>query len=143
MEIRLLAPPEIPRILPLLKLLNPTLSEGLILGRLREMMTQSYECAAAFEGDELVACCGIWIFTKIYCGRFVEADNVCVHPDHRSGGLGARLIDWVHAYGESRGCIAAELNAYVHNSAAHKFWFNRGYRILGFHFEKALVPRRP
>lgn len=140
-EFRLLEKSELPRILPLLKFLNPTFSEELMLSRLAEMADQGYECVAVFREGQIVACSGIWIFTKVYCGRFIEPDNVCVDPSYRSHGLGARMIEWICRYGEARGCDVSELNAYTSNHAGHKFWLNQGYKILGFHFQKEL--RRP
>lgn len=139
--IRMLARDEHVRILPMLRVLNPHFTDELMLARLTEMSEQGYECAAAFHNDEIVGCCGIWIFTKVYCGRFIEPDNVCVHPEWRSSGLGAKLIDWVMRYGEANGCDVAELNAYVHNGSGHKFWMNQGFKILGFHFQREFAKR--
>ena len=90
LEIRLLRRDEISRIVPLLDILNDRkMPEATIRARLDEMLTQGYECVAAFHGERIVGCSGVWIFTKVYCGRFIEPDNVCVDPEYRSHGVGA------------------------------------------------------
>lgn len=38
----------------------------------------------------------------------------------------------------SRAYKSIELNTYVRNPRSHKFYFNQGYEIIGYHFEKAL-----
>ena len=34
--------------------------------------------------------------------------------------------------------MTVELNTYVTNDRSHKFYFNQGYSILGYHFQKEL-----
>ena len=47
-------------------------------------------------------------------------------------------MDWLEKHAKTIGCEALELNAYVTNHAAQKFWMNEGHRIIGFHFQKKL-----
>lgn len=125
-------------IIPFLQLLNPELELSLITERLEDMCTKGYECLGVYDEERLIGVCGIWVLTKIYVGRHIEPDNVCIHPDYRNKGIGEQMIAWVEDYGRKQGCIASELNAYVNNSKGHKFWMNCGYKVLGFHFQKQL-----
>ena len=125
-------------ILPLVQVLNPALDEALLATRLNEMVGQGYQCAGAYDGDRLVGICGIWVATRFYCGKYLEPDNVVVHPDYRSRGVGQALMAWVYDYARSLNCEVVELNSYVGSPRAHKFYFNEGFQILGFHFQKRL-----
>ena len=125
-------------ILPLVQVLNPALDEALLATRLNEMVGQGYQCAGAYDGDMLVGVCGIWVATRFYCGKYLEPDNVVVHPDYRSRGVGQTLMAWVYDYARSLNCEVVELNSYVSSPRAHKFYFGEGFGILGFHFQKTL-----
>ncbi len=39
-------------------------------------------------------------------------------------------------YAKDNNCAAANLNTYLINSSAIKFWINQGYRIISFHLQK-------
>lgn len=125
-------------IMPLVKILNPGTDEKTLKQRLDEMLSQGYECAGVYDGDMLIGICGIWIITKLYVGKHIEPDNVTIHPDYRNKGIGEILMQWIYDYGRSKGCIASELNCYLSNPKGQKFWFNEGYTILGFHYQKKL-----
>ena len=123
-------------IIPLLQMLNDQLSTELLKERLDEMVERGYECLGVYDQEELIGICGIWILTKYYVGRHIEPDNVMILPAYRSKGIGEQMMEWVYAYGQSKGCVASELNCYTTNSGGQKFWANEGYRILGFHYQK-------
>ncbi|MGI4790551.1 MAG: GNAT family N-acetyltransferase [Janthinobacterium lividum] len=126
------------QILLLVKILNPSIEEDILARRLEEMVGQGYRCAGAYQGGMLVGICGLWIATRFYCGKYIEPDNVVVHPDYRSLGVGQKLMAWVYDYAQSLNCNVVELNSYVSSLRAHKFYFNEGFQILGFHFQKRL-----
>jgi GNAT superfamily N-acetyltransferase len=135
MDIRLLDNGSMMMILPLLEILNPGLPKAVIIERLNEMLGRGYQCAGAWDGEELVAICGIWILTKVYVGRHIELDNVAVRPDCRVQGVGRQLVDWVLAYGRELGCVTAELNCYIANEAGQKFWEKTDFKAIGYHYQ--------
>lgn len=137
-DIRLIPRGSMHDIVPLLHILNPGITTETLHQRLDEMCTQGYQCAGAYEGDALIGCAGLWITTRYYVGRFIEPDNVLIHPGHQGRGIGDRLMQWIFEYGRQQGCVASELNCYVTNSRGHKFWMNHGYDIIAFHFQKHL-----
>lgn len=138
MEIRLLAPSEYPLMLPLVAALNPNTDPELLATRLQQLDQGGYECAGAFIDGKLIAICGIWTLVKVYSGLQMEIDNVAVDERFRNQKIGDQLMQWVYEYAKSKGCYSVELNAYVSNSKAHKFYMNQGFRILGFHMQKVL-----
>ena len=141
--IRLLDDSELPSILPLLRQSYPHLDETTLRRRLSELPAQNYRCAGAFIDGRLVAICGIWIRTHLWCGRMVEPDNVVVDSACRSHGIGRDLVEWVVAWGRDQGCEVSDLNCYVSNAEAHAFWMRQGWRIIGFHFQRRLEPTGP
>lgn len=137
-DIRLLDKSEYPSILPLVKHLNPKTDAETLAERLDEMSASNYECVGIFVDGHLAGVAGLWLLTKLYIGRHLEPDNVIIHPMYQGKGLGKLLFNWIEDYAKSKGCVALELNCYVNNSAAHKFWMNEGFKILGYHFQKKL-----
>src|SRR5271156_4165996 len=108
MIIRLIPNSELDSILPLVQLLNPALSADLLRSRLAEMKTQDFRCVGVWDSERLIATAGLWVNTRLYCGKMIEPDNVVIHPDYRSRGVGKLLMEWIYAYGREIGCEVAE-----------------------------------
>ena len=106
--------------------------------RFNEMFTQNYECIGVFKGDMLIGLCGLWFQTRHYSGKSCEPDHVYIQPEYQGLGLGNKMFDYVERYCKEKGCESLELNTYVQNTSSHKFYYNLGYKILGYHFFKDL-----
>lgn len=106
--------------------------------RFNEMSTQNYECAGIFKDDELIGVSGLWFCTRHYIGKSIELDHVYIKPEFRGSGLGKDFMKWISDYVIEKGCKAMELNTYVQNYPSHKFYYNEGFEILGYHFLKKL-----
>jgi GNAT superfamily N-acetyltransferase len=137
-EIKLIAKERLISILPLAKLINPTLPEATLKSRLEDMVTQGYQCAGVYRDNQLVGICGIWILTKFYVGKHIEPDNVFILPEYRGHGLGKKLLEWVYEYGKAQGCNVSELNCYITNQAGNAFWEQEGFVKIGYHYQKTL-----
>lgn len=137
-SLKLIPPSEILSALPLLMLLNQDETKETLSERLLEMSTQNYECVGVYDCEKLVGISGLWFQTRHYSGRSIEPDHVIIHQAYRNKGLGKLLFDWIDNYAKNKRCCAVELNTYVRNTASHKFYYNEGYEILGFHFVKRL-----
>ena len=59
-------------------------------------------------------------------------------PEHRGSGLGKQFMSWINNYVKGLGSNSIELNTYVQNYPSHKFYYNEGFEILGYHFLKKL-----
>ncbi len=136
MEFRILKKDEYHLMLPLLYLLNPQTKTEVIQERLAMLDQPNYECAAIVNNGSVIGICGIWFLVKIYSGLQAEIDNVVVDTSYREQNLGTKFMDWVTEYVKKRGCESIELNAYLTNSRSHKFYFNQGFKVLGFHMQK-------
>lgn len=130
---------EINSIIPLVqKLDNNSVSDEVLEQRFSEMITQNYECAGIFDGNKLIGVSGLWFCTRHYSGKSVEPDHVYIDDGYRGQGLGKHFFEWIYNYVKQKGYEAVELNTYVSNYPSHKFYYNEGFKILGYHFFKKL-----
>ncbi len=125
-------------IIPLLKKLNEQTPDDLLKERLLEMADQNYECIGLFDKDKLIGICGLWYSTRHYIGKSAEVDHVIIDDSYRNLGLGQLFFKWIYSYLRKKGCEGTELNTFVNNRKSHKFYYNEGYEIFGFHMVKIL-----
>ena len=117
--------------------LNPKMTLEQIQNLLKEMFTLStYRCFGLFLNKKLVGISSGWITVRFYSGKQLEVDNVIIDNSLQSKGLGKQFFDFIENWAKENSCETIELNTYVQNSKSHKFYFNLGYSILGFHFWK-------
>ncbi|MEP4076368.1 GNAT family N-acetyltransferase [Haloferula sp.] len=125
----------------LLGYLNPDCTREVLVERFQTIIAESphYHPFGVFIGDEMVAFAGAWIATKVWCGRYLEIDNIVVHPDHRSSGLGTKLIKHCEHIATERGCNLVVLDSYTTNHPSHRLYQRLGFEIWGFHFVKQIA----
>jgi ribosomal protein S18 acetylase RimI-like enzyme len=124
----------------LLTTLNPETPPPLIATRLNTLLADHshYQLVGAFAGERLVGVAGAWIATKIWCGRYLEIDNLVVDPAARSGGIGSLLIRHLEALAVERDCKIVVLDSYTANHPSHRLYHRLGFEIWGFHFIKPI-----
>ena len=138
-KIELIKKEDILTIIPLLSIINTKTPKEILRERVLEMaQLPHYECIGLYIDDELYGISGLWYATKHYIGKTVEPDHVIISPSMRDRGLGKVFFTWIDEHVKNKGCESIELNAYVSNTKSHKFYYNLGYNILGFHFLKVL-----
>lgn len=136
---KIIEPSQINTIIPLvLKLNNQKITEAVLKQRFAEMVTQNYECAAIYDREKLIGIAGMWFCTRHYSGKSVELDHVFIEDAYRKKGLGKQFMKCIYDYVAQKGCQSVELNTYVQNYPSHKFYYNEGFEILGYHFLKKL-----
>jgi GNAT superfamily N-acetyltransferase len=130
---------DILRIVPLVEKLNDfKVPKAVLEARFLEMATQNYECAVIFDTTKIIGVCGLWFCTRHYVGKTVEVDHVYIEELYRGKGVGKQFFKWIYDYVKRKNCNTVELNTYVNNFASHKFYYNEGFEILGYHFLKKL-----
>ena len=126
-------------IIPLVQKLNGNkVSDEILKQRFSEMITQNYECAGIFDDKKLIGISGLWFCTRHYSGKSIEVDHVYIDDGYRGHGLGKQFFEWIYNYVKLKGCESIELNTYVNNYPSHKFYYNEGFEIYGYHFFKKL-----
>ena len=124
-------------ILPLLKKVNTKTPHELLELRILEMITYpTYECIGLYNDTKLIGICGLWFSFRHYIGKSAEPDHVIIDEAYRGQNLGKQFFNWIYEYTKSKGCEAVELNTYTGNTKSHKFYYNEGFDIYGFHFLK-------
>lgn len=130
---------KIDAIIPLVqKLTTNKFSDAVLKQRFADMVTQNYECAVIYDDTKLIGVAGLWYCTRHYAGKSVELDHVYIEEGYRNKGLGKQFLKWIDTYTKEKGVEALELNTYVQNYPSHKFYYNEGFQILGYHFLKRL-----
>ncbi len=115
--------------------LYPSLTPEAYAKELQEMLpNNNYFQLAAFHDEECVGITGIWIGTKLWCGKYLEIDNLVVTKKYRSEGVGKLMFDRVEELARDNGCSMVALDSYTTNFKAHKFFYNQGFGPKGFHF---------
>ncbi|MEQ6122960.1 GNAT family N-acetyltransferase [Pseudotenacibaculum sp. MALMAid0570] len=139
LDIKSLREEKILDVIPLIRKINHKTPQDLLESRFKEMIKlPHYECIGMYLDNELIGISGLWYSTRHYIGKTVEPDHVVIDEKHRNKGLGKKFFQWIHEYTKSKGCEAIELNTYVENRKSHKFYYNEGYEIFGFHMLKVL-----
>ena len=122
----------------LLLQLNPKMEATAYENMLQQMIPHNYKQVGVYKADQLVGLSGYWINTKLYCGKYIEMDNVIVDEAYRSHGIGKLLSNWILEKALAEDCKSIHLDAYAHNKKAHRFYFREGFMIEGFHMIRHL-----
>lgn len=126
-------------ILDLVQKINPHKTFDELSQKQIEMFTYDhYHCFGIFNDNILVGLSSAWVTVRFYCGKQLEVDNLMVEPTLQSKGYGKILMEYLENWAKENGCLTVELNTYVFNERSHKFYFNQGYKIIGYHFQKTL-----
>jgi GNAT superfamily N-acetyltransferase len=141
-EIRELVAEDIPAAIRLLAHLNPDTPPEVLQQRLETILAEHphYHAFGAFLDGKLAGLASAWIATKVWCGRYLEVDNIVVDPELRSSGLGTVLIQHLETLAREKDCNLAVLDSYTSNHASHRLYHRLGFEIWGFHFVKPLGP---
>jgi GNAT superfamily N-acetyltransferase len=92
----------------------------------------------ADDGDELIGLCTA--YQDLHSVRFgyrAWVEDLAVHPERRSEGIGKALLDAAKAWGRERGATHLELDSYEGRENAHRFYEREGpaYRSICFGWE--------
>ena len=119
--------------------LNKNLNYQAVDYMLDDMLAHDYHMAGVFQGEDCIGLSGYWISTKLYCGRYLEMDNVVIDENYRSKGIGKLLCDYLEQKAIESRCGMIMLDAYLENEAAHRFYEREGFTKRGYHFLKTIA----
>lgn len=124
--------------LAVLQELYPKLDLESYRSMLENMIPNNYAQVGIFIQDKCVAISGYWLGTKLWCGPYLELDNVIVCEEARGTGAGKLIQSYLEEKAKQLNCSIMVLDAYANNFKAHRFYYNQGYAPRGFHFIKIL-----
>lgn len=124
--------------LAILQELYPNLDRESYRHLLENMLPNNYAQIGVFLDDTCIAISGYWLGTKLWCGAYLELDNVIVCEAARGTGAGKLIQEYLEEKANSLNCSIMALDAYTNNFKAHRFYYNQGYAPRGFHFIKIL-----
>ena len=124
--------------LSILNELYPSLTAVAYETELMDMLKHNYGQVGVFDGEECIGISGFWLGNKLWCGRYLELDNIVVCNKHRSRGVGKLLFDFLNQKAIEENCTMLSLDSYTTNYKAHKMFYNEGFAPRGFHFIKIL-----
>jgi GNAT superfamily N-acetyltransferase len=114
--------------------LYPSLTLEEYANDLENMLPHNYGQVGVFDDNTCVGISGFWIGTKLWCGKYLELDNIVVKHEYRSKGVGQLLFDYLSKKAIEHDCTMMALDSYTTNYKAHKFFYNNGFSPRGFHF---------
>ncbi len=114
--------------------LYPSLTREEYVNELTFMIQHNYTQVVVMENERCLGVSGVWIGNKLWCGKYLEIDNIIVSEKIRSKGVGKLIIDYLEEKAKSLGCNMMALDSYTTNFKAHKFFYNQGFSPKGFHF---------
>jgi ribosomal protein S18 acetylase RimI-like enzyme len=140
LTIRLIEPAETNAAIALLQDLNPDVARDELARRLQAMQVDHphYQLFGVFDGADLRGVSGCWIGTRIWCGRYLEIDNLVIDPALRNRGAGTAMIRHFENLARKEDCAVVLLDSYTNNHASHRLYHRMGFEIWGFHFVKPL-----
>ena len=124
--------------LPIIQQLYPDYTLEIYGNLLDKMIPHNYKQLIVVENNTTVGLAGFWIGTKLWSGKYLELDNVVVHNDFRSKGIGSIMTEYLNQKAIDEDCNMIALDAYTTNFGAQKFYMNHGFVPKGFHFVKFL-----
>ena len=99
---------------------------------------KNYNCFGLYKNGNIIGISSGWTSIRMYCGKQLELDNVIIDNKLQSKGLGIVFFDKIEEWALQKEYQSISLNTYVSNARSHKFYFNQGFSILGFHFQKLI-----
>jgi GNAT superfamily N-acetyltransferase len=137
--VKILKQENLEQIVKLTRQLNANMPISELESRQSKMFEfENYKCFGLFENDKLIGISSGWITVRLYSEKQLEIDNVIIDNTIQSKGYGKIFMNEIESWAKINNCKTLELNTYVENDRSHKFYFNQGFHILGFHFQKHL-----
>ncbi|GAB7527275.1 GNAT family N-acetyltransferase [Paraburkholderia sp. 2C] len=110
-------------------------------GFVRQVMRQrerGYRLSAAWSKGRAIGAIGYRRQENLMYGNFVFVDDLVVHHDFRSHGIGAQLLSTARDYAREQGCRQFVLDTGLHMPHAQRFYFRQGLLAHAMGFTEVL-----
>lgn len=87
----------------------------------------------------VIAVAGFRVSENFAAGKYLYVEDLVTHPNYRSQGYGAQLLDWLKIHGkEQHACAHLCLDSGLQRTEAHRFYEGQHVPRVGFHFTTSL-----
>ncbi len=117
-----------------MKELRPHHSPESYLSALEQMLKEGYQLWYIEEEGRAVCAAGFRFTTTLYDGLIIDFDDFVTVSSARKKGYAALLFDKLVAIGKERNIKTIHLNSAHHRYDAHRFYLNKGMKIIAHHF---------
>ncbi len=121
-----------------MKSLRENLKRKNYITSLREQQKEGFKIVILAAKDKVKAVSGFRILNNLNRGKFLYVDDLVTKPEDRSKGYGSILFDWLKKYANDNDCNQVVLDSGVQRFGAHKFYLEKGMKIVGHHFSMDL-----
>ena len=126
---------EIVQCFPVMVQLLPELQEEEFVSRIRHLMKMGYALAYIRKSKTVCAVAGFRIVEMLSTSEpYLIIDEIITDESKRSQGYGTVLFDWLIAYAQAKCCKQVHLDSSIRFVNAHRFYFQKGMHIQGYHF---------
>lgn len=117
-----------------MKSLRENLKRKNYINSLRLQQKEGFKIVMLAARDKVKAVGGFRILNNLGSGKFLYVDDLVTKPEDRSKGYGSLLFDWLKKYANENNCSQVVLDSGVQRFGAHKFYLEKGMKIVGHHF---------
>ena len=117
-----------------MKSLRENLKRKNYINSLRLQQKEGFKIVMLAAKDKVKAVGGFRILNNLGRGKFLYVDDLVTKPEDRSKGYGSLLFDWLKKYANENECNQVVLDSGVQRFGAHKFYLEKGMKIVGHHF---------
>ncbi len=126
---------EIAHCFPVMVQLLPELQEEKFVARIRSLMESGYALAYVKDNESVYAVAGFRIVEMLLSSEpYLVIDEMVTEKSKRSQGFGTLLFDGLVAHAQKHCCRQIHLDSSVRLVNAHRFYFQKGMHIQGYHF---------
>ncbi|WP_449621034.1 GNAT family N-acetyltransferase [Robertmurraya sp. Marseille-Q9965] len=86
---------------------------------------ESYNIAALYDNEKIVAVTGFMPMITLYNGRFIWVCDLVTDSESRSKGYGKALLNYVHSWSKENGYNIVSLSSGLQRIDAHRFYENK------------------
>jgi GNAT superfamily N-acetyltransferase len=135
--IRQVVEKDAPSLLPLIEQLGYKISEQNLLENIKLHLTPDYSLFVAEAQGKLIGFISIHIYHYPHLRESLSRITaLCIDEEHRSFGVGVKLLVYAEEYIKSQGCSLVELTSGIQREDAHRFYERHGYEERRKRFNK-------
>lgn len=125
---------DIQHVFPFVSQLYPSMTQQECVARFDAIMAQgNYYLLLATLDNVHIGMCGLWLGTKLWCGKYLEVDNLVIDTQHRGNGISTKMLNFIIAHAKKQDCDAVALDVFQHNASANALYDKAGFEAPGYH----------